>query len=110
MSIEVMKQALEALTDDRMVEVEPDSWELRSDLAIAALRAAIEEAEKPWVKSYAGGKPQYTTPEKQQRKWKGLTDEELDVMRQESKLDFVTFREFRVVARAIEAKLKERNT
>jgi len=38
-----------------------------------------------------------------------LTDEELDAMRQESKLDFVTLREFRIVARAVEAKLKELN-
>lgn len=41
--------------------------------------------------------------------WQGLTDEEMDEMRQESKLDFVTLREFRVVARTVEEKLKEKN-
>ena len=48
-------------------------------------------------------------PWKPDELWQGLTDEELDVMRQESKLDFVTLREFRIVARAVEAKLKELN-
>ena len=48
-------------------------------------------------------------PWKPDELWQGLTDEELDTMRQESKLDFVTLREFRAVARAVEAKLKERN-
>ena len=45
-----------------------------------------------------------------ERQWQGLTDEELDVMRQESGLNFVTLREFRVVARAVETKLKEKNS
>jgi hypothetical protein len=49
--------------------------------------------------------PLYTAP----RKWQGLTDEEMDEMRQESRLNFVTLREFRVVARTVEAKLKEKN-
>ena len=48
-------------------------------------------------------------PWKPDELWQGLTDEELDAMRQESKLDFVTLREFRIVARAVEAKLKELN-
>lgn len=48
-------------------------------------------------------------PWKPDELWQGLTDEELDAMRQESKLDFVTLREFRIVARAVEAKLKERS-
>ena len=43
------------------------------------------------------------------RVWAGLTDEELDAMRQESGLHFVTLREFRIVAKAIEEKLKELN-
>ena len=49
--------------------------------------------------------PLYTAP----RQWQGLTDEELDAMRQESGLHFVTLREFRIVAKAIEEKLKELN-
>ena len=31
-------------------------------------------SEKPWVKTYAGGKPNYCTPE---HEWVGLTDEEI---------------------------------
>jgi len=38
------------------------------DKAITALRQAIAEAEKhePWVKTYCGGKPNYTTPAEKQ--------------------------------------------
>jgi len=43
MSIEVMKQALEAL--ERVPEMGQQAWQLRLD-AIAALRLAIEQAEK----------------------------------------------------------------
>ena len=57
MSVSAMKQALEALeffceygAIDRPFE------------RIAELKQAIAEAEKPWVKTYAGGKPNYTTP------------------------------------------------
>jgi len=61
MSIEVMKQALEALETLNS----GDSYKTHN--AASALRQAIEEAEKPWVKTYAGGKPNYTTPiEKQE--------------------------------------------
>ena len=82
MSIEAMKQALEAL--ERVMRPGP-----AVQGAITALRVAIEQAEE--------------------RQWQGLKEEELNAMRQESKLDFVTLREFRVVARAVEAKLKELN-
>ncbi len=44
------------------------------------------------------------------REWVGLTDEEIDYMRQNAQgLNFVTFREFCIISRAIEAKLKEKN-
>jgi hypothetical protein len=82
MSIDAMKQALEALellerydnhramlTDDAIEGV----WQT-ADEAITAIRAAIEQAEKPWVKSYAGNRPNYTVPE--QCEWRGLTEEE----------------------------------
>ena len=48
-------------------------------------------------------------PWKPDELWQGLTDEEMDEMRQESRINFVTLREFRVVARTVEAKLKEKN-
>ena len=45
----VVEQALEALKDDqyRLVEVSPNQYEYKTDLAIAALRAALaqEQAE-----------------------------------------------------------------
>ena len=58
---------------------------------IKALRAALAQPE-PWVKTYSGGKPNYTEPcercgevnpaeihtcTPKQREWQGLTDEEL---------------------------------
>ncbi len=90
--------------------------------AAAALRAAIEQAEPLHEANEAFAKRQEwwnnkmfeMESELQRYKkiavvWQGLTEEELDAMRQESKLDFVTLREFRVVARAVEEKLKEKN-
>jgi hypothetical protein len=45
------------------------------------------------------------------REWAGLTDEEIDYMRQGAQgLNFVTFREFCIISRAIETKLKEKNS
>jgi hypothetical protein len=103
MSIEVMRQALEALDSDN-----PDI-QLRS---ATALRAAIEQAEKPvaYLVEYLNGEkevrfqpngwgdkvtPLYTAP----RQWVGLTDEEVN--------------EFYWISastlEAIEAKLKEKN-
>lgn len=38
-----------------------------------------------------------------------LSDEEMDSMRQDSGLNFVTFREFKVIGRAIEAAVLEKN-
>jgi hypothetical protein len=71
MSIEAMKQALEALKN--YVNVVTSSNDPKdfggvvdggepARQAITALRQAIVKAEKPWVKTYAGGKPNYTTP------------------------------------------------
>jgi hypothetical protein len=81
MSIEAMKQALEALRNAEVVYMEQLN-------AMYVLQQAIEQAEmvgkgtkawadtpdnwvddlrggaeKPWVKTYAGGEPNYTTPE-----------------------------------------------
>lgn len=115
MSIEAMKQALEALEHDN-----PSG----RTATISALRAAIEQAQEPvaWMHKFIQDNiithnpadinrhperwtPLYTAP----RQWQGLTDEELDAMRQSASLNFVTLREFRIVARAVEAKLKEMN-
>jgi hypothetical protein len=44
----------------------------REEKAIARLRQAIAESEKkePWVKTYCGGKPNYTTPEQEPVAWR----------------------------------------
>jgi hypothetical protein len=85
MSTEAMKQALEAL------ETLDAGDTYKTHNAATTLRKAIEQAEKPWVKTYAGGKPNYTTPvvhssdisaecvdetAKRKHEWVGLTDEE----------------------------------
>ena len=60
MSLDVMKQALDALESnpDAMVDRGDGHWDFKRDLAITALRAAIE----------------------QPRQWQGLTDEEIENM------------------------------
>lgn len=119
MSIEAMKQALEALeTCHWDYDYEEESYKtFDEDLvndASEALRQAIEEAEKQepfgyfqldlrmdaWVQNRDNkkGVPFYTAPPK--REWVGLTDEEI-VACGWCDLRF---------ARAIEAKLRERNT
>lgn len=99
MSIEAMKQALKALKA-KPFELQdafgaPDGGEravqkLKDD-AVLALGAAIEQAKQ--------AQPVSSLPPR-----KPLTDEELDTLRQGAeKLNFVTLREFRIVARAVEA-------
>jgi len=104
MIIEAAKQALEVLElvtyltnhDDEIYE------------AITALRAAIETYEKPVT---CNGMPAYEGPlSAAQRQWVGLTDEEA-MQTWEGIIKYapgeVRLRDF---ARAIEAKLKEKNT
>jgi hypothetical protein len=57
---------------------------------------------EPWVKTYSGGKPNYTEP----KEWVGLTDEEKKVICQEAANEDWTDLD---VINATEAKLKEKN-
>ena len=57
---EMALKALENAETDTLVEVAPHVWEYRGSLVIQALRKALND--KPAVKSYAGGKPNYCTP------------------------------------------------
>jgi len=108
MSIEAMKMALEAL-EERYVGA------LR-DKAIDSLRAAIEQAEeqKP-VAQYSdivsdGGmdpRNKFDVPPK--RQWVNLTDEEIDLICAECGASIHTWDDVSY-ARAIEAKLREKNT
>ena len=95
MSIEAMNQALGALR----THAAPHPMVFR---AMDALRLAIEQAEKPWVKTYTGGTPHYTTPDEQPRQWQGLTDEEI--------MEPWPFENRVAFARWLETKLKEKNT
>lgn len=117
MSIEVMKQALDAL-EEYQAKGPPF---MSCDAAVAALRAAIEQAEKPvaWRWKEVKGEfvgdwmlteiepppyvtesmPLYAAP----RQWVGLTDEEIYQIGLDTPIGATNF------ARAIEAKLKEKN-
>jgi hypothetical protein len=125
MSIETMKQARDALDmacakygDVGNIGTDWGKW----DAAATALRQAIEQAEKQepvaWmqadqaelyvkecrdeVRGYTI--PLYTAP---QREWVGLTDEEIITL---SKMHGSGFVPDNYLARAIEDKLKEKNT
>jgi hypothetical protein len=119
MSIEAMKQALEALEWNLpVIEDYGDKEQLnRQHKAITALRQAIEQAEKQepvafashgvinWIadKQFQHEADLYTAPQPQsQREWVGLTDEERkDLCRSwSSPMDAIY---------ATEAKLKEKN-
>jgi hypothetical protein len=66
MSISAMKYALDVLDN----YVEDPRCETERVAAVNLLRQAIAEAEKPWVKTYCGGKPNYTTPEQEPVAWR----------------------------------------
>ena len=83
MTIEAMKQALEALEHSHATE---PMWKTPIKNAITSLRQAIEQAEK--------------------REWVGLTEEEITALKRNGER-YISSQEF---ARAIEAKLKEKNT
>ncbi len=122
MSIEAMKQALEAL--------DTAAFSFRNVDAITALRTAIEAAEKQepsyygltddhlWMsvskKQYDSLKPAfrmacYTTPPAAQRQWVGLTDEEIkEIIGPWGDTPIRGYT--RKLFDQIEAKLKEKNT
>jgi hypothetical protein len=124
MSIEAMKQALEAL--EKMVTPRNFQTHQFCQKAYDDLRQAISEAEKqepeaaPVAKN-EGGKitwmiddwPQncllYTHTTPQQRTWVGLTDEEIDGLHEEIKVRLMGTFNTKDIYRVLEAKLKERN-
>jgi hypothetical protein len=120
MSIEAMKQAVEAfehikkyVTDDGAMPENWDAYHEKEYYALEALRQAIEQAERKPVKSFSGGVPWYATDapkhedddiQEYKKPWVGLTDEEIDYLE-----DAIDPAMYRVFARRIEAKLKEKN-
>jgi pyruvate/2-oxoglutarate dehydrogenase complex dihydrolipoamide dehydrogenase (E3) component len=90
------EMALEAMLDIPMAERPKAQVK-----AIQALRQALAQEEKPSVKTYCGGKPNYCTPE--EREWVGLTEEDAKELYEYSATEWQ-------FAQAIETKLKEKNT
>jgi hypothetical protein len=102
MSIEAMKMALHALNiQTPLVQRE---FELRNS-AIEALSQAIKQAEKPCQtgSQCIGGK----CPECE-REWVGLTDEEIEECKINGGLPHAI--NWRLSAKVLQAKLKEKNT
>ena len=126
MSVEAMKQALDALEDATTHNDSAEKWR-RHLTAMDALRQAIEQAERQ--EPVACQHKRYTVDEHEQtgtcydcgaqgrmrfvvyepappkREWQGLTDEE--IFQAHIEFDSMQYLSF---ARAIEAKLKEKNT
>ena len=93
MSIEAMKQALEALKY-HMEQTRPINM---TQNAIHALRQAVEQAEK----------------QEPHKEWVGLTDEEMSELYNKNYDLYdtdMTFMDFFMVQREVETKLKEKNT
>jgi hypothetical protein len=115
MSIEAIKQALDALENHTAIK-HPQQMHYR-DEAINALRAAISQADEPvlWYHSVSsrvrfdgaglgrGWVPLYTAP----RQWVGLTEADIRSIDTSEFWDDHTPMDF---ARVIETKLKELNT
>jgi hypothetical protein len=101
MTIEAMKQALEALENVRSYD-KGDLYGLDED--IAAIRVAIEQAERDWSLLEATQESlrehMAEIQRLKQRQWVGLTDEEKRQIVLDDPIDWVA---------AIEAKLKEKN-
>ena len=123
MSREAMQMALEALEQIHPGNLTPmaeEAW----NKAITALRQALEEKQEPvaWMHNFIEGNvithrpadidrhperwtPLYTAPPKQ---WQGLTDQEINSVCY--KRDWTAPWTSTTFARAIEAKLREKNT
>ena len=111
-TIDVMKLALEALEAETDPNWKCNSYHPKIWEAIAALEQAIkqEEQQPVPVKTYSGGKPWPV-----QTEWVGLTDDEAQQMRADCATTPPGLVDVRYgwaihYARAIEAKLKEKNS
>jgi len=132
MTIEAMKQALEALEEACGDRCNAEYNPCYARTAITALRQAIEQAEKQepvakvvltetlglpclqWLDldrqfDFKGGEYLYTTPQPQ-REWVGLMEEEIAELHHEIKVRLMGTFKIEDIYRAIEAKLKEKNT
>ena len=117
----LLQMALDALENAHANE---PIWETPIKEAIEALRARLAQPE-PWVKTYSGGKPNYTEPcercgevnpaeihtcTPKQREWQKLTDDEIDDIWAEFNDGYSIIEEtLWGYERAIEAKIREKN-
>ena len=122
MSLDAMKQALEAL-EEAVFYTSSESWSpsmtRECEAAITALRAAIEQAQEPvahtlncvcgavWDVSPHGVEEMVHAPTPRPRQWQKLTDEEIAEIAATPAA--IPGRYVHSFARAIEAKLREKN-
>jgi hypothetical protein len=99
--------ALEALMqttlEDVMVEVEPNAWEYKSIVAIQALRQALGPEVTPEVTPDVDNAKLDTSDRVLHKEWVGLTHDEVMCIWYENGFECMIY------AKAIEAKLKEKN-
>jgi len=116
---EALKLALEALELIGM-----KNWSLREDKAITAIKEALAQPESEYERGFIDGmqkqmqssvdkavnamtQPTYYIPNKDERTWVGLTGEDLKLLSAEWGMVYGAWMDD--FARAIEAKLKEKN-
>jgi hypothetical protein len=102
---EVLRLALEAL--ENWLEFDPENFGEVDKKAITAIKAALEAKDEPWEKfcdSHCVWTDHHPDCKLAQRTWGGLTDDEIDTW------NIVGHESLREFVRAIEAKLKEKNT
>ena len=124
---EAAQMALQALQESKPIDINDPTAFYRSAHAIEALRAALAQPEPEpvaWADKYdiqreghdfwvsrqqpaKNGAPLYTAPP--QREWQGLTDEEIEKIVYNIKSVTMGIVTTEYLARAIEAKLKEKN-
>ena len=121
---EALKLGLEALETSTDWDVSATGRQLKSMQAITALRTALAQMQEPlaWISTgparmihWTADKPAYgddwvplyTTPP--QRTWVGLTDEEIGLLTTGDGWSHLETPVLALFARAIEAKLKEKN-
>jgi len=127
MDREAIEEAIEVLEDASAEMLMETGNENYYSEAIAILRQALETEQEPvaWLKTWSDGsltvlktkshafadhelEPLYTAPPK--REWVGLTDEEIQKVVSKKWWDWEDLFDIEGFSRAIEAKLREKNT
>lgn len=111
-------EALEALHDEQngppLIRRQPH-WETAMAVTIQAItalreRLALSYVPKVWMQCPECGKKS-PMPDPDHKEWQGLTEEERETLYQEGQYeDYIRKNDVQTIARAIEARLKERNT